>query len=339
MPKRCCLCNVVASEGVKFSYCGACQSAQYCSKVCQKKDWKEGEHKKICKSLNAGDGAMQVRHPGTKENAAEIKEQFEGTERSLTEDYKRFFKHFTESTFEGSQAEARKMKKIVIRETRRSREALLFYSLYLLLHADSEKPLWPNSPLLVLLQFVDPNMLVMQEGGTRFTLLHHLACMADPTSIDYSTHENQLTLGRQLIEHGANVNAGAYSNGITPLHNACHSSTTTNLDFIQLLLENGADPNTQNHKGMTPLMYTIKMAPGAAKFPLEWPTANVNIFDQSGSAFPAYVREVVEYFFDLVALPDNADRAEHKFLYQQWCEIEKMLVEREAVDTGIAVVE
>jgi hypothetical protein len=87
------------------------------------------------------------------------------------------------------------------------------------------------------------------------------------------------------------------------------------------------------------LMYTIKMAPGAAKFLLDCPATDVNIIDRSGSSFPARVSEVAEYFFNLVALPDNADGAEHKFLYQQWCDIEKMLVEREAVDTGIAVVE
>jgi hypothetical protein len=133
--------------------------------------------------------------------------------------------------------------------------------------------------------------------------------------------------------------AAAYSNGVTPLHNACHSETTTNLDFIQLLLENGADPNTQDQKGMTPLIHTIKMAPGAATFLLEWPTTNVNIIDRSGSSFPAYVREVVEILSGLVALPDNTDRAKQKFLHQQWCEIEEILMERKSVDTGITVVE
>jgi hypothetical protein len=48
---------------------------------------------------------------------------------------------------------------------------MLFHSLYLLIHPDSEKLLWPTSPLLVLLQFVDPNVLpgndereALQEG-------------------------------------------------------------------------------------------------------------------------------------------------------------------------------
>jgi hypothetical protein len=68
---------------------------------------------------------------------------------------------------------------------------LLYHSIFLLLHTDSEKLLWPNSPLLVLLQFVDPNMLTgpdheeaLQEGETGATLLHLLAYLADPTSSD-----------------------------------------------------------------------------------------------------------------------------------------------------------
>jgi hypothetical protein len=251
MSKSCCLCNVVASGGVTFSYCSACQSVMYCSKVCQKEDWKE--HKKICKYLNVGEGGMQVRDPSHMEYAATIEEGFKATERCLHDDMKRFFTLFTESTIEGSQAAARKMKKILNRQTKDGRKCLLFHSLYFLLHSDSEKPLWPSSPLLVLLQFVDPNVLsvkeheALQEGEIRFTPLHHLASMADPTSRDYSTQENQLILGRQLIEHGANVNFSVGQEGATPLHTACHSSCTTNLDFIQLLLENGADPNAQDH--------------------------------------------------------------------------------------------
>jgi hypothetical protein len=86
------------------------------------------------------------------------------------------------------------MKKIAARQTKYNQKALLFHSLYLLIHTDSEMLLWPNSPLLVLLQFVDPNMLwgnereALQEGETTLPLLHELACMADPN--DYSTHEN-----------------------------------------------------------------------------------------------------------------------------------------------------
>jgi hypothetical protein len=337
MPKTCCTCNVVVSEAAPLLCCIACRSAMYCSKVCQKQDWKR-RHKKICKSLNVGEGALQVRASHHLANAVGQKDGFEENERRLNDNMKEFFKLFKESTLEGSQAAARKMKKIAARKTKLSQKELLFFSLYLLIHTDSEKLLWPNSPLLVLLQFVDPNMLTgpdheaLQEGETRVTLLHLLAFLADPS--DDSTHENQLTLGRQLIEHGANINAVNYPDGDTPLHIACFSHTTTNLDFIELLLESGADPNAQDARGLTPLMRTAIYAPGAAKFLLEWPTTDVNIIDRSGTSFLlAYVRDgAIKHFADKVAQPeDNPDRLVHKFLYQQWCEIEEMLVERGAI--------
>jgi ankyrin repeat protein len=108
----------------------------------------------------------------------------------------------------------------------------------------------------------------LQEGETRITPLHQLADLAAPS--DYSTHVNQLILAKQLIEHGANVNAVSCPEGKTPLHEACSSYNVTNLDFVELLLEKGANPNAQDYLGQTPLFYTIKDAPGAAKFLLNW---------------------------------------------------------------------
>jgi ankyrin repeat protein len=179
----------------------------------------------------------------------------------------------------------------------------------------------------------------LPEGETRTTLLHHLVILADSKSSDYSSQENQLTLGRQLLEHGANVNAVIFPDGDTPLHLACNSDAPTNLDFIQLLLENGADPNAQDQKGVTPLMRTPLFAPGAAKFLLEWPTTDVNITARSGASFLAVVREAVSYVSDQVALPDNPNRVKDQFVLQQWREIEEMLVERGGHDTGIADLE
>jgi hypothetical protein len=344
MPKTCLNCKAVALKDVPILCCGACRAAVYCSKVCQKKDWKE--HKKICKSLNVGEGAMQVQYPVHMTCAAKLDGICEGVEHSLNDDMKRLFKLFTESTLEGSQAAARKMKKIAYRHTKYNREVLLFHSLFLLVRtdcSDSDKVLWPNSPLLVLLQFFDPNVLSGSDHDeNRTTLLIHLAGLTDPKRSDNSIQENQIILGRQLIEHGANVNAVSFPNDDTPLHTACQSSSTTNLDFIQLLLEKGADPNVQNHLGQTPLMDTIPCAPGAAKCLLEWPTTDVNIvniIDRSGESFLALVRDAVSYFSDQVSLPDNPDRVKDQFVLQQWREIEEMLVERGGHDTGIADLE
>jgi hypothetical protein len=94
------------------------------------------------------------------------------------------------------------------------------------------------------------------------TPLHRLADLADPS--DYSTHENQLILARQLIRHGANVNAVSIPQDRTPsLYNACIGSNVTNLDFVELLLKEGANPNSQDHWGLTPLLCTVPYAPGA----------------------------------------------------------------------------
>jgi ankyrin repeat protein len=166
-----------------------------------------------------------------------------------------------------------------------------------------------------------------------------LGLLADPKRSDSSIHENQLTLGRQLIEHSANVNDVTFPKGDTPLHLACSSTVTTNLVFIQLLLEKGADPNAQNHLGRTPLMFTFMFAPGAAKLMLEWSTTDVNIIDRSGISFLARVRGAIEHFSNQVALPDNPDRVKHQFVLQQWREIKEMLVERGRRDTGIADLE
>jgi ankyrin repeat protein len=122
-----------------------------------------------------------------------------------------------------------------------------------------------------------------------------------------------------------------------PLHRACDRGYTTNLDFIELLLENGANPNAQDARGLTPLMRTAMHAPGAAKFLLERASADVNtdvnITTQDGESFLALVR------LTIVALPDNPDRAKDQFVLQQWREIEKMLVERGAIDTRITDLE
>jgi ankyrin repeat protein len=67
-------------------------------------------------------------------------------------------------------------------------------------------------------------------------------------------------------QHGASVNALAIPQGETPLHNACDSDNVTNLDFIELLLQEDADSSSRDHMGQTPLMFTIQLAPGAAKF-------------------------------------------------------------------------
>jgi hypothetical protein len=342
MPMSCINCKATASPDHRLQYCAGCQSALYCSRACQKEDWKK-QHKDICKLLNVGHGDMQVRTSAHINRSITLKKVIYEGGRSIDEDGKRFFKLFDESTLEGSQAVARKMKKIAKRQTKHVQTCLLFHSLHILARSDSEMLSWPNSPLLVSLQFVDPDVLAghenepLREAEQRCAALHFVAILADYS--DYSTHKNQLILAKQLIKHGANANALSTPDRMTPLHNACCADVVTNLDFIELLLKKGANPNAKDHRGMTPLMYTTKFAPGAAKFLLKWPTTDANLTSRSGASFLARVRADVNYFSDEIARTDNAERVGHQFLLRRWREIEEMLVERGAIDTGIDTLE
>jgi hypothetical protein len=111
----------------------------YCSTVCQKEDWKR-RHKEICKSLSVGEGAMQMRHPVRMlQHCIALTGAFEGSEHRLDDNKKRFFKLFKESMLEGSQAAALEMTEIAARETQLKQKELLFHSLFLLIHTESEK--------------------------------------------------------------------------------------------------------------------------------------------------------------------------------------------------------
>jgi hypothetical protein len=338
---RCCIiCKAGASPNLQLQYCSVCKSALYCSEACQKTDWRT-QHKTICKLLNVGHGDMQVRSNEHTILSIHFKERFEIRERSLDEEDKRFFKLFEESTLEGSRTAALEMREIAERQTKRNQKFLLFHSLYPLIRSDSKMLSWPNSPLLVMLQFVDPNVLTgdqdapLREDEERATPLHMLADLVDP--FDYSTHKNQLILAKQLIEHGAKVKAVMSLRGETPLHNACSGCNVINLDFVELLLKGGADPNVQDRLGMTPLMVTTPYAPGAAKFLLNWPTTDVNATARCGASFLTLLHCTVEHFSEQILRPDNPEHIQHQFLLQQWREIEVMLVERGVHNAGITV--
>jgi hypothetical protein len=344
MLKSCITCSAVASPDIQLQYCDACQSAMYCSKACQREDWIK-QHKQICKFLNVGHGDMQIRTKGHTHRWDILKDSFERNDHDLDAGDKQFFTLFTASTFEGSQAAAKKMKKFAKGQIKNYQKFLFFHSLQFLLRSSNNpsKFSWPNSPLLVMLQFVDPNARYedddtpLYEGETRETPLHQLADLLDP--YNYTTHVNQLILAKQLIQHGANVSTLSIPEGKTALHSACYGCNVTNLDFVEFLLKEGADPNAKECRGLTPLMVTIPDAPGVAKFLLNWPSTDANITTRSGASFLARVRYTLTKYSEVAALPNNPKRAQYEFTLQQWREIEAMLVERGALDTGITNIE
>jgi hypothetical protein len=88
---------------------------------------------------------MQVRNTTHKSRSIHLNEDFETGHRNLDEDGKRFFKLFEESTEDGSQAAARKMKKIAKRQTKYTQKCLLFHGLFLLilpLHLQNAQNAW-----------------------------------------------------------------------------------------------------------------------------------------------------------------------------------------------------
>jgi hypothetical protein len=122
--RSCTNCKAGESSDLQLLYCATCQSALYCSKACQREDWKK-QHKQICKSLNVGHGGMQVRDDMHTDRSVYYKERFERERGYFDEGAKRFFKLFQESTFEGSRAAAKEMKKYAKRQIKTNQRIIV----------------------------------------------------------------------------------------------------------------------------------------------------------------------------------------------------------------------
>jgi hypothetical protein len=325
---KCFACNVVESVDFTLSCCQACRNVLYCSKACQKEDWKR--HKKICKCLVVGQkGTMQLRHAGQTRGFEATHTGCDTIRSMINEDeFERFFKLFRESRPGGRRIAAQEMKQIVRRLGDHEKLYWLMLSLHTLVSVDSTRLKWLSSPLLVLLECMDPTALPLND------LISWLAGVTNPDAYPeadphhFSAH--QLVLAEQLFEYGVDLN-DEIATRATSLNIACNSDMVVNLEFIYLLLQHGADPNAA-HQGRTPLTRTIKWAPSAAKVLIEWPTTNVNIVNQSGVSMLALVRELI---LKIVATVDTNHenpriRAQDVFLLEQWREVENMLVEKGA---------
>jgi hypothetical protein len=277
---------------------------------------------------------MQLRHAGLTQSFEAINSMDDTVRSIINEDeFEQFFKLFRESRPGGRRTAAQEMKQIARRLGDREKHDWMLLSMRILVSVDSDRLKWHSSPLLVLLECMDPTALSLNE------LTGWLAGMTNPDAYPeadahhFSAH--QLILAEQLFEYGVDLN-DEIATRETSLNIACHSDLVTNLEFIYLLLQHGADPNAMDQEGQTPLARTIQYAPSAAKVVIEWPTTNVNIVNQSGVSMLAIVRHLIsEIAVKVDTSHENSRRAQDAFLLEQWREVENMLVEKGTSDTSI----
>ncbi|EJK71350.1 hypothetical protein THAOC_07224, partial [Thalassiosira oceanica] len=241
------------------------------------------QHKKICKLLNAGKGEqfvqpgadewteqqdidalhhVTVMHKGPKP-CADMYLLFKGASRG---DAKRQVA-----------ARAKKMRdlaRILISQNKMDTVHQVFYRTMLIMLRDEP---WrveqPYSPLLALLQSGLDLSHISLLGNSGASHLCSLAQESSATST--SRNRNQVTIGRQLLEIGG-ANPNIFCGGIRqafPLYNACYSNQPTNLEFIELLLEHGADRNMEC-QGSTAIMGAFDMSLDAIKLLITFEHAN-----------------------------------------------------------------
>jgi hypothetical protein len=173
----CHACEKEEAEGMKLSFCNSCRSVSYCSRACQRADWKA--HKVICKELNVGD-AKQIVH-SDHQSRAETAREMAKIDYDPHPTVRRFFDLFFESQADTDHTDTvRQMKKVVRKVSRPDRKVILFRSLFVLFQLPFEMLKLPTSPLKVALQSVDASVM-NRDDGNGCTPLHCLAELIDPS--------------------------------------------------------------------------------------------------------------------------------------------------------------
>lgn len=176
----------------------------------------------------------------------------------------------------------------------------------------------------------DPND---QRSG--YTPLHMLTWVRKPNRGDDESGDpspigsgrlTSLQLAKALVERGANVNArlekGPSGRGVLNRAGASPfllASMTTDLPYMKLLLELGADPKLPNASHSTPLM-------AAAGLGCLAPTEEAGTEDEAIEA----VKLLMDLGNDVNAVDDNGETAMHGASYKSYPKIVDLLVEKGA---------
>ena len=166
------------------------------------------------------------------------------------------------------------------------------YMMRILVRDEPWRVAQPYSPILAMLQ---SGLCLNDDEG-------HLDALAQESSATSTNRNcNQVIIGRQLLEIGG-ANPNLPNDGLSsfPLYNACYSYQPTNLDFIELLLENGADRNLTCMGGSS-LMGALDMSLDAIKLLLSYehpncPPIDVNRTFLTNVSALDFVRVYIEKF-------------------------------------------
>ncbi|KAH9423305.1 hypothetical protein DERP_003583 [Dermatophagoides pteronyssinus] len=110
-------------------------------------------------------------------------------------------------------------------------------------------------PLHYACQFVYPKIAsILISAGANPNI--HSIRSSTPLLLAIETHS--LELVKILVESGADIEKQDQSNGNTPLNQACYNyPSNTQIDIVDYLIKCGANVNSKNYSGLTPLLTAI----------------------------------------------------------------------------------
>ncbi|EJK46902.1 hypothetical protein THAOC_34406, partial [Thalassiosira oceanica] len=254
----------------------------------------------ICKLLNAGKGEQFVQ-PGADEwteqhdiDALHYVAAMHQYPKPSADMYILFKGASRGDTKRQVAARAKKMRdlaRVLISKNKFDAVHQIFYrTMQIMLRDEPWRVEQPYSPILALLQSgLD---LSMQEDSSA-NFLYSLSQSSSATST--SRNRNQVTIGRQLLEiGGADPNLFCGRGQAFPLFDACYSNQPTNLEFIELLLEHGADRNMECPGG-TAIVGAFDMSLDAIKLLITYEHANCPPIDINKRHFPGFNATALDF--------------------------------------------